>query len=149
MSNRDVIGKQLFETMIQIKILMEQCCEGSFDDHVASILQFQALRLVSRSNNATNSELAQFLRVSPSSAAQLTDRLEKAGLLTREQDKKDRRMVRLSLTKKGFEELEYLKDKMYREVSQVFSCLSEKDLREFFRIHTELLKGLEAKINTT
>lgn len=148
MSTRAVVGKKLFETMLQIKVLMEQLCEGSFEDKVASILQFQALSFLVRNPNATNSELADHLKISASSSAQLADRLFKSELIERQQDEKDRRMVRLNVTKKGITEVEILKEKMYQRVEEVFSCLSQEDLQEFLRIHQVLLENLEKKYTT-
>lgn len=137
--------RKLFETMIQLKYMMEELCEESFEDKVASILQFQALSFLVRKNKATNTELAEHLRISASSAAQLTERLFKANLIERHQDEKDRRMVRLSVTEKGIQEVSTLKENMYQRVEELFSSLSPEDLREFLRIHQVLLQNLEKK----
>lgn len=139
------ITRQLFETMIQIKYLMEEVCEESFEEKVSSILQFQALSVISSTNNVTNNELAKNLHISASSAAQLTERLFKADLIERHQDEKDRRVVRLSVKPKGTQEVHDLKEKMLEKVQKVFSCLSEKDLQEFLRIHQVLLENLKNK----
>lgn len=146
MTNHNKLSRELFESMVQIKHLTEHMCEMSFEDHVTSVLQFQALRCLFMNAASTSSQLAEYLHISPSSMAQLAERLEKAQLITREQDTKDRRVVRISLTQKGREDLELLKEKMYDQLNTIFSCLSDKDMKELVRIHKVLLIALQQKV---
>jgi DNA-binding MarR family transcriptional regulator len=142
----DQVNRELFEIMIEIKQIVEHMYQCSGDDSALSILQFRALRFLFLNENATSSQLASDVDISPSSSAQLADRLEKLGFLKRFHDEKDRRIVRLCITDEGKKELQRLKESMYQTVNSIYSCLSEKDLQEFLRIHKILLASLEKTI---
>jgi DNA-binding MarR family transcriptional regulator len=139
----DLLRRELFETMIEIKQIIEHMYRCSENNSALSVLQFRALRFLYLNEDATSSELAHNLEVSPSSSAQLVDRLEKLTFLKRIHDEKDRRIVRLKLTKEGKKELGRLKEGMYQTITSLYSCLSEKDLKEFLRIHKLLLANLK------
>ncbi len=142
----DQLNRELFEIVIEIKQIVEHMCKCSGEDSALSILQFRALRFLFLNERATSSQLANDVDISPSSSAQLADRLEKSGFLKRFHDEKDRRIVRLHITDEGKKELQLLKESMYQTVNSIYACLSEKDLQEFLRIHIILLASLEEKI---
>lgn len=66
-----------------------------------TLAQGRCLWVVAQSENCTMRELSQQLAVSPSTACELVDRLARAGLVQRESDPNDRRIVRLRLAPKG------------------------------------------------
>jgi DNA-binding MarR family transcriptional regulator len=59
--------------------------------------------ILSLGNNATQAELSRWLFRLPNSITILINRMEKLGLVKKRPDKKRRNIVRLSLTKKGYE----------------------------------------------
>lgn len=63
--------------------------------------QLGALRALVRNENITQKELAAMLETDTTTSKVLCDSLEKKGWLKRANDKKDRRVNRLRLTKKG------------------------------------------------
>lgn len=142
----DKLSRELFETMIEIKQIVEHMYQCSGEDSALSILQFRALRFLHLNNGATSSQLAQDIDISPSSSAQLADRLEKLELLQRVHDEKDRRVVRLHITTEGKKELARLKESIYQTVNSIYSCLSAEDLQEFLRIHKILLASLQKNL---
>jgi DNA-binding MarR family transcriptional regulator len=68
--------------------------------------QYWLLRLLRRKGALSISELAEALGVTGSSVTTACKRLEKAGLVTRERQNHDERMVRVTLTSQGHEHIE-------------------------------------------
>ena len=68
--------------------------------------QYWLLRLLRREGALSISELAEALGVTGSSVTTACKRLEKAGLVTRERQNDDERMVRVMLTSQGYEQVE-------------------------------------------
>src|SRR3990172_11903220 len=69
-----------------------------------TMAQFDVLAQLSRSTNgSTPAELSRHLLVTAGNITGLVDRMEKAGLVSRTPDPKDRRTIRLHLTDKGKE----------------------------------------------
>ena len=68
--------------------------------------QYWLLRLLRRKSALSISELADALGVTGSSVTTACKRLEKAGLVTRERQSDDERMVRVMLTEQGHEQVE-------------------------------------------
>jgi DNA-binding MarR family transcriptional regulator len=87
--------------------------------------------------------LANYLLISPSSTAQLTDLLTVSMWIEREHDSKDRRIIRLHITKEGEKELQRLKKIKLEKIKKVLSLLPEKELKEIIRINSLLLEKLE------
>lgn len=78
-------------------------CEDSiFGKYGLTTEQFSALAAVkSRGGSLKPSELATILARRPNSVSMLVDRMVKAGWVRRTRDRKDRRVVNVSLTSKG------------------------------------------------
>jgi len=70
-------------------------------------------------NNATISELAEFLQERHHSVVGLVERAEQSGLVRKEQDGADRRVVNVSLTRDGREVLEKLTRLHYDEARRL------------------------------
>src|SRR5437868_7839504 len=68
--------------------------------------QYWLLRLLRRRGALSVGELAEALGITGSSVTTACKRLEKAGLVTRERQADDERMVRVMLTKQGIERVE-------------------------------------------
>lgn len=66
-----------------------------------SVAQLRTLFLISRDAKASTKRLSEKLGVTPSNVSGLVDRLFKHGLVSRQEDPDDRRMLRLRVTDKG------------------------------------------------
>lgn len=75
----------------------------------------------------TRSELASYMERSPNSVSMLVNRMDKAGLVKRTRDRKDRRVVNVTLTSKGERALEPAAPAGWELVQKVLSPLSEGD----------------------
>lgn len=144
MKNNEIYIK-LFEAMSKCKRLMHQSFSPITKDLETTMIQAQALRFIKENPRATVGELARQLHISMSSTAQLTDRLEKRSWIKRSGDKKDRRIVRLSLTSSGEEELSGFYKQMVERMAEFYGNIPLKDVRELLRIHNKLIGEIESK----
>lgn len=139
--------EQLFATMMQLGKLMSQQTQETHEERIATMLQLMALQFLKEQPNGTVSELAKLLELSKSSATQLIERLAKAGLVERINDKEDRRIVRLVITEDGEKEFLALKKKLMKKMQKIFSKIPAQDLRELIRIHSNLIETLKKEQN--
>jgi DNA-binding MarR family transcriptional regulator len=85
--------------------------------------QLRALTAVGRYGELNLSQLAEALGALPSSASRLCDRLEAAGLLTRDTGRESRRAVSLRLTGDGEALLEQARRNRREQIAQVLEAM--------------------------
>ena len=135
--------EQLFNTMGQLRKVLESRAQMIKDEKTATIMQYSALKFLKLNKNSTVSNLAIYLRLSKSSATQLIERLVKMTLVERVPDKKDRRIIHLTITTEGEQKIIELRKKFMNKMEKVFSKIPEEDLKELIRIHTNLINALQ------
>lgn len=79
-------------------------------------------------------ELAEFLDVTPGAITQFVDSLVEKGLVMREGDPADRRIVRLKVTPQAKEQSEIFRRQHLAAFSAVFEVLSNEDLRQLIAL---------------
>jgi len=90
--------------------------------------QFGVLAAVkSRGGSLRPTDLAALLERSPNSVSMLIDRMVKAGLVKRTRDRKDRRVVRVSLTSKSEKVVGLATVAGWEFIQKILSVLSDKD----------------------
>jgi DNA-binding MarR family transcriptional regulator len=136
---------ELFKAMSQCKRLMHQSFSSLTKDLETTMIQIQALSFIREHPKSTVGELSRNLHISMSSTAQLTDRLAKHSWIIRSDDKKDRRIVRLTLTPSGQQELSSFNDQMIERMADFYGNIPEEDVRELLRIHNELIDKMASK----
>ena len=99
--------------------------------------QLRALTAVGRYGELNLSQLAEALGALPSSASRLCDRLEAAGLLTRDTGRASRRAVSLRLTPDGEALLEQARTSRQEQIALVLGAMSPAD-------RADLAQGLAA-----
>jgi DNA-binding MarR family transcriptional regulator len=108
-----------------------------------SILQMHTLIFVKRHKNAPMHEIAECFQITKPTATSLTDKLIKGGYVRRTEDKKDRRIIRISLTKKGEK---FLAEDMARtgsRINSVLNSLSIQDKKDLSRIVNKINETVE------
>lgn len=136
---------QLVEEIFKISRFMRD--NMSFHKHLThlSILQFQTLIYIKKNNNAQMSEIAQEFNIELPSATSLINKLCKTKLVARKADKKDRRLVRISLTKKGTVLLETALHERSKKIQENLAYLSKKDKYDLLRIIQKMSSKLDSK----
>ena len=90
--------------------------------------QIWAMAALRESPGLKVSELAQTLSIHPSTASNLLDKIEKAGLIRRERNSPDQRVVRLYLTPAGERALENAPQPLTGILTHALGCLSAETL---------------------
>jgi DNA-binding MarR family transcriptional regulator len=140
--SRQIYIEQLFNTMGQLRKVLESRAQMIKDEKTATIMQYSALKFLKHNKNSTVSNLALYLRLSKSSATQLVERLVKVNLVERVSDKNDRRIIHLTITPVGEQKIIELRKKFINKIEKIFSKIPEEDLKELIRIHTNLIDAL-------
>lgn len=112
-------------------------------ESVATPLQIDALLYLRKHPKSIVSSLGNYLQISSSAVAQLTDRLVGSGFVARGEDKKDRRITLLSLTKEGERVFPHFYKEKIKKIKIFAPYVSEKDLDDLTRIYSKILNKLE------
>jgi DNA-binding MarR family transcriptional regulator len=99
-------------------------------DMEITIGQLECLRIVSRLDSPSMSELAHELNLQPSTVTGMVDKLVKAGKLQRVDDPDDRRVVRIEMTARGRAEHRQHHRQRRKRLMAMLGELSEKDLQK-------------------
>ena len=106
-----------------------------------SVPQFRALSYIDRNDGASLSALASHTGLTLPSMSKLIDVLVGRNLINRTTHSRDRRMVCLSLTPEGHDELTAAYQHTQKYIADKLSKLSEDDLKAISRT-MQVLKGL-------
>ena len=135
--------EELLNTMGQLRKLIESQSQESHVERAATIMQFSALKFLKDSTHCTVGDLGDHMKLSKSSATQLIERLAKAGLVNRTHDRKDRRIVHVTITPAGEQKIIDLKTKFMDKIGKILSKIPDEDLKELARIHANLVETLQ------
>ncbi len=104
------------------------------------LAQMETLRFIGENKKVLMKQVADFLAITPPSATALINNLVKMGYVERGSDKKDRRAIHLSLTKKGAVILKRgIKDRC-ESLAKLLDNLSDKEQLEFLNILQKMVK---------
>jgi DNA-binding MarR family transcriptional regulator len=105
--------------------------ELTYDQHFT-------LRYIMKKELCTSTDLAQEFHVKKSAITALINRLVDKGLVSRERNQDDRRVVYLHVTQKGKEFYDACNLKIHDIVSQFISHFSEKEIDSFMKTYEKL-----------
>jgi len=109
-------------------------------DNSLSYIQFQTLSFLMKQKNSTMKEISEYVHITAPSTTTLVNNLVRMKLISRIDDKDDRRIVRLTITQSGKKELEKGFVAAIKHLKNVFSKLSKKDRDDLTRVLTKLSK---------
>ena len=118
----------------KMDILMVQGVTGS---------QFFVMKKIHEKGKMTVSEVANELNVSLSAITALTDRLFKTGLLKRDRDEKDRRLVWLTITPQGEKTLQECGANRQEVFRNYLGELTQEDLASLINICDKILASMK------
>jgi DNA-binding MarR family transcriptional regulator len=94
--------------------------------------QAMILFFIAKNKEGTSSkDLAAFLNVTSGAITQFIDVLVEKKLVQREEDPKDRRILRMTLTASAKEKFNAFKKNYYQSVNPLFAALDEREIRQF------------------
>lgn len=92
------------------------------------------LSMLIEEDGISQGEVSHRFEVDPSRITRLAQRLEQEGLLRRERDAEDSRVVRLRATKEGRRQIERCRERHERFEDRILQKLSKQELMEFQRV---------------
>lgn len=113
--------------------------------HTLTISQFGVLEALHHLGPLSQRQLADKILRSSGNLTMVIDNLERDGLVGRERDQKDRRVMTVSLTRKGHELIEMLMPQHVQNVLSVFTALSPEELTQLAALSKKLGLSLQAE----
>lgn len=107
--------------------------------------QYWLLRLLHRSGSLSISELANELGIAISSATVSCKRLQKAGLLTRERQSDDERVVRVALTEQGLAQIDAWRQRKREVLIRWLSVLDAQEQKTLQSLIERVLEAADAR----
>jgi len=114
---------------------------GKLHDKVSSYQIHALFTLIGTAT--TMGELAEEMNITLPSATALVDRLVKSGLVERQTDPDDRRIIRLLVTQEGRKVCEAMKKHRKKAFKVLLDAMSERDQAALYRILTNVRQTLE------
>ncbi len=91
-------------------------------------------RIASKPEGVSVKELAEERGVTPGAVSQFIDSLVEKGLVKREEDRNDRRLLRIQLTEYANDNFKEFKKDYFTSVSRVFDSLSDDEIIQLTRL---------------
>ncbi len=108
-----------------------------------TLSQLRVLYMLQGAPGTPAGAVAAQLKVRPSTATGVVDRLVRDGLVRRERDDLDRRRVRIWLTERGMRVINELRARNRAQIWKIFRNFSEQDLADIDRTFTLLTSEAE------
>ena len=145
---------RLWLLLHRVRDILGLCEDTIFGRYGLTTEQFGLIAAVkSRGGSLRPSELARILERSPNSISMLIDRMVKAGLARRTRDRRDRRVVNVSLTSKGENALKPATPAGWEFIQKILSSISYEDKYALAnlleRIKCELIGYLNPEIDVS
>jgi len=109
--------------------LIYQSVVEEFKKENITIPQFEIIACLNRKNGLTLSEIADRLLVTSGNITGIVDRLEREGIVFREREVKDRRVIRAKLTAKGAKIYKKIIPIYKKKVSEILQILTKDEMR--------------------
>jgi DNA-binding MarR family transcriptional regulator len=116
---------------------------GPYSKGSPTYAQIGVLFTVSKNSQQTIKDVAACFGMTSSAATQLVNGLEKEGMLTRKEDKVDRRKTCLELTPKGRKYVANIKKKRYKMMAEILETLNSEELLQLKRIQDKITEHLK------
>jgi DNA-binding MarR family transcriptional regulator len=126
-SKRNDLVENFAQATHDLNTLMHMHIASEWPEHELSMPQFKALVFLS-GGAARMGDLARFLGISLSSATNLADRLESKGLVQRDHDREDRRVVTCELTVEGRQTINRFWQIGRQQIEKLAEPLSDEEL---------------------
>jgi DNA-binding MarR family transcriptional regulator len=134
------------------RALLKMCEDQIYGEYNLTMEQYAVLAAIKHIGGpARPTDIARWLGHSPNSISMIVDRMVKAGLVRRIRDRRDRRVVNVSITSKGEKALKPAILAGWEFIQKITSPLADEDKHNFIRLHEtlrcEILKYLNPGTN--
>ncbi len=141
---KDEINNEIIDMMSRLFRTMKHSMSFNSKHSHVTMLQFEALWCIKKSKHAQMSDIAENFSITMPTATSLVNKLITTKLANRENDKKDRRIVRITLTRQGEKLLDEIAKQRNNRIHELLSYLSTQDKKDFFRILKTIVKKSES-----
>jgi DNA-binding MarR family transcriptional regulator len=138
---RAAVIAELFESMGALRRILAASPVGDAARGLPTRAQLGIMIVIEHDGPTGVKELAEKLCMSSSAVTQLADALAESGLLSRKQDKDDRRKIAVSLTAKGRLVLRKAKKSRMTAMATLLKPLTETDLRHLSTILRKIVRS--------
>lgn len=139
MKKRNV--KDLVDQYITLSFSVTKNAESLIKEQIGSDLtndQHYTLRYIHQTGPCTSSQLADVFQVNKSAITAIVNRMCQKGLIERDRDPNDRRLVYLSLTEKGKELYFETEQRIHKLVESLITQFEEKEIEQFIKTYEKL-----------
>jgi DNA-binding MarR family transcriptional regulator len=134
------------------RALLKMCEDQIYGEYNLTMEQYAVLAAIKHIGGpARPTDIAQWLGRSTNSISMIVDRMVKAGLVKRVRDRRDRRVVNVSITNKAENALKPAILAGWEFIQKITSPLTYEDMHTFIKLHDtlryEILKYLNPRTN--
>lgn len=143
----DVSAIHIFGRMHRSYLRYQASLAAVFEKHGINIASFDVLAALRRSGppyQMTSGQLAEMSLVTTGGVTLRVDRLEQAGLVERERDSTDRRVVYARLTEKGKEVFDAAAEEHFENENHMLAGLSPQDRKALADLFRKLERSIVA-----
>jgi len=139
-STNNDIRHSLWEVLQRTNTLLVKYVDVKFlEENEISYQQFLVLLMMDRIGvAATGSQIANMLERNPNTLSMILDRMMDAGLVQRERNMKDRRLVRIVMTQKGKNKLKKTAESGWKIIEQLTETFTQEELETFISLTKKL-----------
>ena len=133
--------KDLCELIIGLRRkVIDSAKQNSLLKDELTFSQFEALWFIGPGGKKSMEAIADFLKITPPSATSMIGKMEKIGFVSRIRDKKDKRVVYVSLTTKTKTHMQALRKHKEQLFKNIIAKLSTEDKKQLERIIRKLIE---------
>ena len=136
--------KDITDTILRLSRALRRQRQQSGQRPAFSRGYYRILSILKEEESLRMGDLAQRLDIRPASLSPQLKKMEEAGLIKRQKDPRDLRVVSLSLDEKGEEALALAKDRREKRRQEVNAWLTPEEYQEFARLSAKLMTALES-----
>ena len=132
---RKELVQTLAEKMASVMRRMRASQDFKFSEFTLNPPQVRILFFTARQNKEVAlKDLAEMLSVTPGAVTQFVDGLVDMDRVRREEDARDRRIIRIKLTELAMSQLEEFRKGYLAAASRIFDVLSDAEIKELVRL---------------
>jgi DNA-binding MarR family transcriptional regulator len=143
MANRKQLIEEILNNFhaIRLKIKTKFAKAGNCNPITPS--QWMVLRMIADGESSTVKDISNAMSMSSSAATQLVDGLVENGYVIRQNDPKDRRLVRITLSPRGKKHILKMKEIRIKEMSELFDVLTDAELGTYLHLNHKIASKMQ------
>ncbi|HJV32120.1 MAG TPA: MarR family transcriptional regulator [Bacillales bacterium] len=138
--------QELIDRYIAVSFKVTKKAESLIKEQIGDDLttdQHYILRYIYQSKECTSSELADVFEVNKSAITAIVNRMADREWIERTRDENDRRVVYLTLSKKGIDLFEKTEERIHCLVESIINQFNREEIQNFIQIYEKLAGILE------